>query len=194
MLCLLEGELDCTVFHQLMSQFIGYWSTREPDFVKMFEKCYATRACIVHNVKGVTRSNMIIIFTKKWAKCHRFVPTWGHRYQHVFGKVTNCVCICTYVLCILHSFHNKLKTTYMNGKANRRIDFLLDCLLRVELDNYFKYMEKDILLPINHKLTEEDERHSRGMQINADRVKVLGAVMLYLTCMHTPSSSGMWSG
>ena len=29
----------------------------------------------------------------------------------------------------------------MNGKANRRIDFLLDCLLRVEMDNYFKYME-----------------------------------------------------
>ena len=61
----------------------------------------------------------------------------------------------------------------MNGKANRRIDFLLDCLLRVEMDNYFKYMKKDILLPINHKLTGEEERHSREMQIGADRVKVL---------------------
>ena len=56
MLCLLEGELDCTVFHQLMSQFIGYWSTQEPDFVKMFEKCYANRAGIVHDLKGVTNT------------------------------------------------------------------------------------------------------------------------------------------
>ena len=43
------------------------------------------------------------------------------------------------------SFHNKLKTTYLNGKVNKRIDFLLDVLLRVERDN-FKYMEKEILL------------------------------------------------
>ena len=50
---------------------------------------------------------------------------------------------------LTHRFHNKLKTTYMNGKANRRIDFLLECLLRVEMDNYFKYMEKDILHPMS---------------------------------------------
>ena len=68
------------------------------------------------------------------------------------------------------SYRNCLKTTYMNGKANRRIDFFLDCLLRMEMDSYVNYMEKDILLPINHKLTGE---HTRGMQIGADRVQVL---------------------
>ena len=71
-----------------------------------------------------------------------------------------------------HSFHNKLKTMYMNGKANRRIDFLLDCLFRVEMDNYFKYMEKDVLLPINHKVTREEECHIRGLDIPGERVKV----------------------
>ena len=60
----------------------------------------------------------------------------------------------------------------MNGKANRRIDFLLDCLLRVEIDNYFKYIEKDILLPINHKLIREEEHHNKGLDIPAERVKV----------------------
>ena len=59
----------------------------------------------------------------------------------------------------------------MNGKANRRSDFLLDCLLWVEMDNYFKYMEKDVLLPINHKVTKE-ERHNRGLDTPAERVKV----------------------
>ena len=33
------------------------------------------------------------------------------------------------------------------------------------MDNYFKYMEKDVLLPINHKVTREEERHIRGLDI-----------------------------
>ena len=37
MLCLLEGELDQAAFHTLMSQFVTYWSTKEHDFVKLFE-------------------------------------------------------------------------------------------------------------------------------------------------------------
>jgi len=85
---------------------------------------------------------------------------------------------------LTHSFHNKLKTTYMNGKANRRIDFLLDCLLRVEMDNYFKYMEKEVLLPINHKLTREEERHNRGLDIPAEQVKVQKFSVLYIKCVH----------
>ena len=40
------------------------------------------------------------------------------------------------------------------------------------MDNYFKYMEKDVLLPINHKVTREEERHIRGLDIPRERVKV----------------------
>ena len=43
MLCLLEGELDQGVFSTLMSQFVKYWSAKELDFVKLFEKSYAHR-------------------------------------------------------------------------------------------------------------------------------------------------------
>ena len=60
----------------------------------------------------------------------------------------------------------------MNGKANRRIDFLLDGLLRVEVDSCFKCMEKDVVLQINHKATREEERHNRGLDIPAEQVKV----------------------
>ena len=69
----------------------------------------------------------------------------------------------------------------MNGKANRRIDFLLDCLLRIEMDNYFKYMEKDVLLPINHKVTQEQERHKHGLDIPAKQVKVY-KLWVYTEC------------
>ena len=43
MLCLLEGELDQAVFNTLMSRFVAYWSAKEPDLVKQFEKCYTHR-------------------------------------------------------------------------------------------------------------------------------------------------------
>ena len=80
------------------------------------------------------------------------------------------------------SFHNKLKTTYLNGKVNKRIDFLLDVLLRVERDNFFKYMEKEILHPINYKVVQEEDRHCRGLKINADHVKVIHS---YTNCVHS---------
>ena len=42
MLCLLEEELDQSVFSS-MSQFATYWSAKEPELVKLFEKSYAHR-------------------------------------------------------------------------------------------------------------------------------------------------------
>ena len=49
MLCLLEGELESTSFQQLLSHFTAYWSFREPEFVKLFEKYYANRpATCIH--------------------------------------------------------------------------------------------------------------------------------------------------
>ena len=47
----------------------------------------------------------------------------------------------------MHSFHAKLKTIYLNGKVNRRIDFLIDALLKIEKDTFFKYMGNKVAVP-----------------------------------------------
>ena len=54
--------------------------------------------------------------------------------MYVERYVTFCdlISIQAYVMVLYHSFHNKLKTTYLNGKVNRRVDFLIDALLRIE--------------------------------------------------------------
>ena len=70
------------------------------------------------------------------------------------------------------SFHNKLKTTYLNEKMNRRVDFLLDVLLQMEKDQYFKYMYRQQMLDINQKAILETQRHDRGMKITKMDVKV----------------------
>ena len=65
---------------------------------------------------------------------------------------TNNHCTYTHNCLSLHSFHNKLKTVYLNGKVNRRIDVLLDVLLKIEHDQYFQYELKYRLLQPNLEL------------------------------------------
>ncbi len=72
----------------------------------------------------------------------------------------------------VYSFHNKLKTKYLNGKANRRIDFLVDTLLRIEQDNFFTYMRRKQLFEINYSAVHEAQRHVNGMRISVESIQV----------------------
>ena len=81
---------------------------------------------------------------------------------------------------LYHSFHNKLKTTYLNGKVNRRVDFLIDALLRIERDNFFSYMRRKQL---NYREVQEEERHSRGVNTPPRRVQVRKLTLVMLLCV-----------
>ena len=77
----------------------------------------------------------------------------------------------------LYSFHNKLKTSYLHGKVNRRVDFLLNVLLRVEKDNFFNYMKK-VQLPTTQR--DECNHHQNGMLIPAEKVQVSSSLWFLL--------------
>ena len=68
-----------------------------------------------------------------------------------------------------NSFHNKLKTTYLDGKVNRRVDFLIDALLRLERDQFFRSM---YMFQVNLKEQSEEQQHVRGLQIPYSDVEV----------------------
>ena len=55
---------------------------------------------------------------------------------------------------------------------NRRVDYLLDVLLQIEKDHYFKYMYHQQMLAVNQKEILETQRHDRGMKIPTVDVKV----------------------
>ena len=57
-----------------------------------------------------------------------------------------CVQACDGAI-LYHSFHKKLKTSLLNGKVNRRVDFLIDALLRIERDN----LRRKQLFEINYQ-------------------------------------------
>lgn len=41
----------------------------------------------------------------------------------------------------VESFHNQLKTIYFSGKRNRRIDVLLDILLKMENGHFIRHLQ-----------------------------------------------------
>ena len=91
------------------------------------------------------------------------------------GILNNCahyIKSLTHVHMYLSSFHNKLKTVYLNGKVNRRIDVLLDLLLKVEHDSFFQYELKHRLLQPNKVTFRIEDAHKRGMSISPKKVNV----------------------
>ena len=52
---------------------------------------------------------------------------------------------------------------------NRRVDFLLNVLFRIEEDNFFNYKKK-CQLPVTSN--GESSRHQSAMKISTDKVKV----------------------
>ncbi len=61
----------------------------------------------------------------------------------------------------------QLKTTYLKGKVNRRVDFLLNVLFRIEEDNFFNYRRKSQL-----PCQREGTRHQLAMAIPAEKIEV----------------------
>ena len=81
---------------------------------------------------------------------------------------------------MLCSFHAKLKTNYLNGKVNRRVDFLIDALLRIEEDCFFKVAQKQRMGIVNQQEIKESHWHQRGLQIKPEDVTVRND-LLYLS-------------
>ena len=72
----------------------------------------------------------------------------------------------------LFSFHNNLKTHYLKGKINRRVDYLVCALLEVESDYFFKFNKTGIMGEANKMLVKEEQRHQKGMLIPELSVEV----------------------
>ncbi len=67
---------------------------------------------------------------------------------------------------IIYSFHNQLKTVHLDGKVNRRVDFLIHHLLEYEKDAFFRYKSARQLPPAMNRIVKEKEsRHQRGIQM-----------------------------
>eukprot|EP00794_Sanderia_malayensis_P020831 gene20831-22875_t len=84
---------------------------------------------------------------EKWAMCYRNFP-------HA-NTDTNM---------FVESFHNRLKTYYMQRRRTRRLDDLINLLLTIEEDDYWRH-RLDIMYGKDERVKTTVNRHKRAMQI-----------------------------
>jgi hypothetical protein len=108
-----------------------------------FNKCLST--LMVHMQQMVPR------FASYFAAYCNRVTEWAYCHRKGTQANTNMY---------LESFHNILKTAYLERKANRRIDTLLNVLLKIARDKAFEHLIKVEKRTHSKKLCDIDKRHS----------------------------------
>ena len=73
----------------------------------------------------------------------------------------------------LFSFHANLN--YLNSKVNCRVDFLINALLRIEKDCFFKVAQKERRSAENKKV-KEGYRYERSLKIKPEDMTVSDAL------------------
>ena len=73
---------------------------------------------------------------------------------------------------MIESFHRKLKVCYMMNKQNRRIDSLLNILIRISRDMVFEYLLKKEKGKYTHRLREINKRHKTAKEMIISGVKL----------------------
>ena len=76
--------------------------------------------------------------TRKWAMCYR-------QFDHA-NTDTNMLC---------ESFQNKLKTFYLDRRPNKRLDDLVNLVLAIEEDGYWR----DTIFNLNHVITNQPKQN-----------------------------------
>ena len=85
---------------------------------------------------------------ERWAMCYRNFP-------HA-GTDTNM---------FVESYHNRLKTFYLNRKRNKRVDDLFNLLLNIEEDDYWRHKRDAVFSGPGSQDRPVATRHDRGMLI-----------------------------
>ena len=84
---------------------------------------------------------------EQWATCHRI------------GCIAN-------TNMFTESFHRLLKVVYLEGKQNRRIDNLLNTLIRIARDLIYEHIRKEEIGKKSHRKCEIHKRHKTAIKIN----------------------------
>ncbi|XP_062596991.1 uncharacterized protein LOC134258447 isoform X1 [Saccostrea cucullata] len=91
---------------------------------------------------------------EKWAKCFR---------KGEYCKVDTNM--------FIESFHNQLKTVYFEGKRNKRIDVLLETLLKLENNLFINYFKRVSYNLPSKEDSDTQKRHESSLHIHDREIK-----------------------
>ena len=95
----------------------------------------------------------------KWAMCYR-------QFVHA-NTDTNM---------FVESFHNKLKTFYLERMQNKRVDDLINVLLEIEADDYWSHKRRIVYLDVTKKYNCRAVRYESRIKIPDTHITALQIV------------------
>lgn len=131
----------------------------------------ALRVILYCNKEPMFRS-LIDFFCQKYSfNC----PTFVEYFKSFYCKRVELWAMCfrnfahgnTNTNMLVESFHNRLKTFYMNRTPNKRLDDLIDLLLRMEKDDFLRRTKHHVYNESESFNAHESKvRHDRGLKIS----------------------------
>ena len=134
------------------------------------EEVYRTLEVILEETSIETFEKMLVRFLRKYEDiCPKFVNyfkntyvsrpvKWAMCYRHFEHANTD-------TNIFVESFHNKLKTFYLERMPNKRIDDLINVLLEIEADDYWSHKRRIVYLDVPKKDIDSGIRYERGINI-----------------------------
>ena len=161
------------------------WEHKEPNFIAYFRDHYANRTGMHLHLYMYCHllSCGWYSITEKWAKCFRMfehADTDTNMFLERLAKfpkfsieIAPFKTFCMFSDC---SFHNKLKMNpaYFDGKINRRVDYLVQTLLKFEEDMFLTRQQKLLGMKRSRKAAMEGRRHQHGLQLLPTSLTVSG--------------------
>ena len=101
----------------------------------------------------------------------------------------------TYTVPLSYSFHSKVKRhpSYLANIANRRIDHLINVLLKIEESEFLDSQKKEHWNSANRWTQKEESRHHRAVMISDTDVEVRTQhIANYLEVTNYNVTKGLW--
>ena len=73
----------------------------------------------------------------------------------------------------VESFHNQLKTIYLEGKRNRRVDDLLDTLLKMEKNYFLTHFKRSKFQVSSNENIKSQDRHRSSLNIPLNHIALV---------------------
>ena len=119
---------------------------------KLFDNYLSTLCERLHN--SLVTNDFENYFDRYWVSCKK---KWGYYYRVGLGINTNM---------FYEAFHSVFKYTYLNGKANKRVDKCLVNLIKFNRDKTFERIKKLTKGKLTQKLSMIQARHRNSLNLD----------------------------
>ncbi|XP_057301394.1 uncharacterized protein LOC130635887 [Hydractinia symbiolongicarpus] len=141
---------------EVMQHLLVILNEKDASQFKILQRGFLKKCSVIAPAFAKYFQDRYVRRAEKWAMCYR-------QFEHC-NTDTNM---------FVESFHNKLKTFFMERRPNKRIDDLINLLLTIEEEDYWRKKRSLTYYGNLKNISIEDSRHTKGLNISDAKVEKL---------------------